>query len=326
MSLKHFTNISDLGPSGFEQVLELALDLKKKGFANRFQGKLLGQVFFNPSLRTRTSFEAAMLREGGASIVLEIGAGTWKLESEEGVRMDGDKAEHIKEAAPVLSRYVDALGIRTFSSGISDAEDDLDTILQGFRKYATVPVVSMESAREHPCQGLADMLTLKERFGNLKGLPVTLSWAPHIKPLPKAVPNSFLLSAIAAGCEVRIAHPEGYELAPSVLAEAESYAKQSGGSFKVYSNREEALQNSVCLYPKAWRPNTPELPLELPNWIASLKDFEIMDQKAVLMHCLPTRRGLEIANELLDSDKSVVTDEAENRLHAQRAILHEVWK
>ncbi|MFY2557102.1 N-acetylornithine carbamoyltransferase, partial [Corallococcus terminator] len=222
--MKHVTHIKDLGPAGVEAVLAQAAAWKKTPPGRHLEGNILGMVFFNPSLRTRTSFEAVMLRGGGNAIILDVGSGVWKLEHREGAVMNLDRAEHLKEAAPVLSRFVDMLGVRTFSQGGGDEEDEVDPIINAFRKWATVPVVSMESAREHPCQGLADVLTLRETFGSTQKLPVTLTWAPHIKPLPKAVPNSFLLSAAAAGCEVRVAHPPGFELHPSVRAEAEAYA------------------------------------------------------------------------------------------------------
>ena len=213
--MRHLTRIQDLGPQGVETILAQAAAWKRQAPGPVFQNRLLGMVFFNPSLRTRTSFEAVMLRSGGHAIVLDVGNGVWKLEDRVGAVMNGDRAEHIKEAAPVLSRFVDMLGVRAFSGGGGDEEDEQDSVINAFRRHATVPLVSMESAREHPCQGLADMLTLRENFGSTKKLPVTLTWAPHIKPLPKAVPNSFLLSAAAAGCEVRVAHPPGFDLHPA---------------------------------------------------------------------------------------------------------------
>ena len=156
----------------------------------------------------------------------------------------------------MLSRFADMLGVRAFSQGGGDEEDEQDGVINAFRKHVTVPLVSMESAREHPCQGLADALTLRENFGSTKKLPVTLTWAPHIKPLPKAVPNSFLLTAAAAGCEVRVAHPPGFELHPKVRAEAEAYAKATGGSVTYTHDQDEALEGSRAVYAKAWGPAT----------------------------------------------------------------------
>jgi N-acetylornithine carbamoyltransferase len=327
--VKHFTHIADLGVSGVASVLDEALAWKKEGPGAHLAGKLLGMVFFNPSLRTRASFEAAMLRGGGNAIVLDVGNGIWRLEDRSGAVMDGDRPEHIKEAIPVLGRYADALAVRTFGALADDDADAMDPVLNAFRELAGVPVISMESAREHPCQGLADLLTLRENFGNPKGLPVTLTWAPHIKPLPKAVPHSFLLTAAAAGCEVRVTHPPGFDLHPAVLDEARAYAKASGGSVKVTHDRQAALAGSRAVYAKAWGPNTTVIsPAEAPAHIAKHRDW-IMDPKVlalakdpVFLHCLPVRRNVEVADAVLDGPSSRVIDEAENRFHVQRVLLH----
>lgn len=327
--MKHVTHIADLGPAGVADVLNTAMNWKRKGPGQHLKDKILGMVFFNPSLRTRTSFEAAMLRGGGHAIVLEVGGGVWKLEDREGVIMDQDRTEHLKEAVPVLGRYVDFLAVRSFSSGAGDDEDVIDPVINGFRKYSEVPVVSMESAREHPCQGLADVLTLKERFEELRGLPVTLTWAPHMKALPKAVPNSFLLSAAACGCDVRVAHPEGFDLHPEVMAQANALAASTGGAVRVTHDQREALEGSVCIYAKAWGPSTAIHPdpsthaamLRKPEWAPTLAHFDGMREDAVAMHCLPVRRNLEVMDDVLDSPRSAVIDEAENRFHVQRVLL-----
>ncbi|RKH55345.1 N-acetylornithine carbamoyltransferase [Corallococcus llansteffanensis] len=328
--MKHVTRIQDLGPEGVEAVLSQAAAWKQKDPGALFPGKILGMVFFNPSLRTRTSFEAVMLRAGGHAIVLDVGSGVWKLEDRPGAVMNADRAEHIKEASPVLSRFVDMLGIRTFSQGGGDEEDEADPVINAFRKWATVPVVSMESAREHPCQGLADALTLRETFGTTKKLPVTLTWAPHIKPLPKAVPNSFLLSAAAAGCEVRVAHPPGFDLHPAVRAEAEAYAKATGGSITYTHDQDEALVGSRAVYAKSWGPtaataNSPAdvaaLLASYSGWMPTRRHMAKAAKDAAFLHCLPVRRNVEVADEVLDHASSRVVDEAGNRYHVQRALL-----
>lgn len=327
--MKHFTHIADLGVAGTASVLDEALAWKKQGPGAHLAGKLLGMVFFNPSLRTRASFEAAMLRGGGNAIVLDVGNGVWKLEDRIGAVMDGDRPEHIKEAIPVLGRYADALAVRTFGALANDDADALDPVLRAFRELAGVPVISMESAREHPCQGLADMLTLREQFGATRGLPVTLTWAPHIKPLPKAVPHSFLLSAAAAGCEVRVVHPPGFDLHPAVIDEARVYAREAGGSVSVGHDRATGLAGSRVVYAKAWGPNTTVVsPTEAPAHIAKHRDW-IVDSKVlaaardpVFLHCLPVRRNVEVADAVLDGKASRVIDEAENRFHVQRVLLH----
>lgn len=328
--MKHFTHIADIGVDGVASVLDQALAWKKQGPGAHLAGKLLGMVFFNPSLRTRASFEAVMLRGGGNALVLDVGNGVWKLEDRAGAVMDGDRPEHIKEAIPVLGRYADALAVRTFGALQDDDADASDPVLNAFRALAGVPVISMESAREHPCQGLADLLTLRENFGATKGLPVTLTWAPHIKPLPKAVPHSFLLTAAAAGCEVRIAHPPGFELHPGVVEEAQAYAKASGGSLTFTHDRQEALIGSRAVYAKAWGPSTALVPaaeaavrvVQHKDWILDAAAMAAAARDAVFLHCLPVRRNVEVADAVLDGPQCRVIDEAENRFHVQRVLLH----
>ncbi|MFI4967367.1 MAG: N-acetylornithine carbamoyltransferase [Gammaproteobacteria bacterium] len=327
--MRHFTRIADLGVEGVASVLDEAMAWKRQGPGAHLAGKLLGMVFFNPSLRTRASFEAAMLRGGGNALVLDVGNGVWKLEDRVGAVMDGDRPEHIKEAIPVLGRYADALAVRTFGALVDDDADALDPVLNAFRELAGVPVISMESAREHPCQGLADLLTLRENFGDTRGLPVTLTWAPHIKPLPKAVPHSFLLTAAAAGCEVRVTHPPGFDLHAGVLAEAKRYAQAAGGSVTVTHDRQAALAGSRAVYAKAWGPDTLQVPSDTaPARIAQHRDW-LVDPKVlaaakdpVFLHCLPVRRNVEVADAVLDGPSSRVIDEAENRFHVQRVLLH----
>ena len=324
--MRHFTRLADLGPDGLRLVLDQARAWKRNPPGAHLSGQLLGMVFFNPSLRTRASFEAAMARGGGRSIVLEVGGGVWKLEDRIGAVMDQDRAEHVKEAVPVLGRYVDLLAVRTFATCADDGEDVRDPVMQAFRDYSTVPVISMESAREHPCQGLADLLTITETFGDTRRLPVTLTWAPHIKPLPKAVPHSFLLTAAAAGCEVRVAHPPGFDLHPEVMAEAQAWAKATGGSITVTHDQRAALAGSRAVYAKAWGPAVPG-PLAAdavrshPAWMVDLPHLQQAAPGAILLHCLPVRRNVEVGDAALDSPASRVVDQAENRFHVQRVLL-----
>lgn len=327
--MQHFTRFSDLGVVGMDNILSRALAWKQSEPGAHLAGKVLGLVFFNPSLRTRTSFEAAALRGGGNVIVLEVGNGVWKLETRTGVVMDGDRPEHIREAIPVLGRYVDALAVRSFAELQDDNIDAADELMNAFRDLSGVPIISMESAREHPCQGLADLLTVREHFGETRGMPVTLIWAPHIKPLSKAVPHSFLLSAAAAGCDVRVVHPPGFDLHPEVLAEATAYADESGGSLRVLHDRETALAGSRVVYAKAWGPMTrlistdeaPEYMATYGNWMAWNDTLKQAAHDAIFMHCLPVRRNVEVADEVLDGPASCVVDEAENRFHVQRILL-----
>jgi N-acetylornithine carbamoyltransferase len=324
--VKHATRLSDLGLEGVDRILATAKAWKNKPHPKHLRDKILGMVFFNPSLRTRASFEAVMARGGGSTIVIEAGSGSWKLEDRVGAVMDGDRAEHLKEAVPVLSRYVDALAVRSFAGGTNDDADHDDAVMRAFQQYATVPTISMESAREHPCQGLADLLTIEEQFESGRALPVTLTWVPHIKPLPKAVPNSFLLTAAARGCDIRVAHPKGFELHPDILREAQPYAAANGGSISFFHEQDAALSGSRAVYAKAWGPATsarlePEAVREHADWMMTPQQMAKAADDAIFLHCLPVRRNLEVADGVLDGKWSRVIDQAENRFHVQRALL-----
>jgi N-acetylornithine carbamoyltransferase len=324
--MKHATRLSDLGLEAVHQILSVAKTWKGRPHPRHLQDKLLGMLFFNPSLRTRVSFEAVMARGGGSAVVMEAGNSTWKFEDRPGAVMDADRAEHLKEAVPVLCRYLDALAVRTFADGVDDDADNDDAVIRAFRQYATVPIVSMESAREHPCQGMADLLTIEQHFGSAKGLPVTLTWAPHIKPLPKAVPNSFLLTAAALGCELRVAHPRGFELHPDVVREAENYSAASGGTVSVVHDQYSALNGSRAVCAKAWGPATSsalgsDVVRQHADWMVSPDHMERAAHDAIFLHCLPVRRNVEVADAVLDGPRSRVVDEAENRFHVQRALL-----
>lgn len=329
----HFTRAADLGPAGVLDVLDAALAAKRSPAHRGFAGRILGMLFFNPSLRTRASFEAAMQRGGGGAVVLDVGGGVWKLETRAGAVMNGDRAEHVREAVPVLGRYVDALAVRTFAALEDDAADAADPVIGAIRALSNVPVLSMESAREHPCQGLADLLTVRECCGATRGVPVTLCWAPHVKPLPKAVPHSFLLTAAAAGCDVRVAHPPGFELHPEVVREAQAYAAQSGGSVRTFERAEPALAGSRVVYAKAWGPATGAAPAQdaaaairaHADWQVCAATLARAADDAVFLHCLPVRRNVEIADEVLDGPASRVVDQAENRLHVQRVVLERLF-
>ena len=324
--MNHFTRISDLGPTGVKEILATAAEWKRHRPAAIFHDRILGMVFFNPSLRTRASFEAAMLRHGGHAIVLEVGAGTWKLEDRDGAIMNEDRQEHVREGVPVLGRYADILAVRTFSHGDGDDVDEVDPVINAFRRFSTVPVLSMESAREHPHQGLADLLTIQEAHGSTR-VPVTLTWAPHVKSLPKAVPNSFLLTAAACGAEIRVAHPKGYELSAEVRAEAEAYAATTGGKITYMNDQDAALEGSAAVYAKAWGPSTqsglPPAPMaDLGAWMPTAAHMQKAAKEVIFTHCLPVRRNLEVHDSVLDGPWSHVVDEAENRFHVQRATIH----
>ena len=323
--MRHFTHLRDLGAARAQALIEKALSWKQEAPSDLMRGKILGMVFFNPSLRTRTSFEAAMIRLGGSAIGLEVGNGVWKLETQDGAVMNADRAEHVREAAPVLSRYVDALGVRSFADAVDDAADEADQVINAFRAHAQSPVISLESAREHPCQGLADLLSVREQFGATRGVPVCLSWAPHVRGLPRAVPNSFLLSAAAMGCEIRVAHPQGYALSAAVREEAEAMSKSTGGSIRYFDDPAQARNGAKVLYAKAWGATDtsaePPSASSLAHWMPTSSHFDDMDARAIFLHCLPVRRNVEVHDSVLDGLHSRVIDNAENRFHVQRVAL-----
>ncbi len=325
--MKHFTHLRDLSLSTISSLLARAGELKAGDKSHVMRDKLLGLLFMDPSLRTRTSFDAAAIKLGGQAISLDVGGsgGVWALEYLDNVIMNGDKPEHIKEAAGVLSQYVDVLGVRAFSHGEGLASDEADRVINAFRKHSKVPVISLESAREHPCQGLADMLTAYEHFGDLKNVEIALTWAPHVKSLPRAVPNSVLLTAASLGAKIRVAHPLGYALAPEVTAEAQRLADQSGGKIDFHTNQASALKNAQIVYAKSWGqtdalvapPNDPSL----SSWMLTDAHFAQAHKDAKFLHCLPVRRGVEVSHEVLDGPHASVLQEAGNRLWVQMAAL-----
>lgn len=327
---RHWLSFRDHEPGELAELVKSAREIKAgrdQFAADALFGRILGMVFFNPSLRTRVSFEAAMMRLGGHAITLNVGGDAWNLEHRDSVVMDGAAAEHIREAAPVLSRYCNILGVRTFAGMKSAADDAQDALLRAFARFATVPVVSLESATEHPCQALADWMTIEERFGSTAGRRFTLSWAPQAKPTPMAVPHSAALCAAAAGMHLTIAHPPGYELNADVLHCAKSWCDQAGTSFTLTHDQAVACDGADVLYVKSW--GSPqyydnadaqrESFVRYANWMVTRR--HLSTPQMVLMHCLPVRRNVVIADEALDDSRCIVVDQAENRMWAQTAIL-----
>ena len=328
--MKNFDSFFDHEPTAIRMIVEDALAIKQgRKTPKNIAGKTLGMLFFNPSLRTRVSFELAMQKFGGHAISLAAGGDTWTLEFGENALMNGTTVEHVKDAAKVLSRYVDALAIRSFGALKSLDEDLKESVLRGFEKYSDVPVVSMESASEHPAQALADMMTIRERHGNER-VKFVLSWAPHIKALSMAVPHSALLAAAHLGHDVVIAHPHGFDLAPQFVKHATAVSEQFGGSVSITNNQSDALYGATVVYAKNWAPSaaygSPDL---LSSMLAQHNDWLITGDKIknakTLLHCLPVRRNLEVADDALDSPQSAIYDEAENRLWAQTALLDTIF-
>jgi len=330
----NFLKTSDFSRVELEEILESALQFKS-GATNEkpLSGKSVALVFFNPSLRTRASMQVGVYELGGNAVILEPGSSSWTLEHRDGVVMDGDKTEHLKEFVGVLERYAGAIGVRTFAE-LKDWElERTEPVLSAFARYAAKPVVNLESAMHHPCQAMADMMTIRQKFGKAKK-KVLLTWAWHPKPLPMAVPNSFALAAAQFGHDLRIAHPKGYELDAELMNEIEIQAKENGGSVKIVNETEAAFAETEVVYAKSWGSfrhyGNPEEDLReraayREKWIVDEAKMRLTND-AIFMHCLPVRRNVIVTDGVIDSPNSVVIDEAENRLHVQKAIMAKLIK
>ncbi|MEP6571438.1 MAG: N-acetylornithine carbamoyltransferase [Gemmatimonadota bacterium] len=334
MTKRDFLSVEDWEPGQIQELLALATRIKRGEVSGGLERRVMAMLFMDPSLRTRASFETAMFLHGGHGIVLEPGRGSWALETEPGAVMDGANVEHIIEAARVLGRYADVLGLRSFPRGTDWAVAREDAVLHNFARYCEKPVINMESARRHPCQQLADMMTLKEKLGDPRGKRFVLSWTWHPKALPTAVPASAALAAAHLGMEIVIARPEGYEMDAEDTALIRKIARQNGGQFvHIINDPDEATVGADAIYPKSWGSvklfGHPEEEAELRS---SFRDWKLTARrlrstrggKGVVMHCLPVRRNVEIDDEVLDGPCSAVVDQAENRLHVQRALLLEM--
>lgn len=280
------------------------------------RGKSIGMIFLNPSMRTRISTQRAAHNLGMEAIVFNVDKEGWQLEFEDGVAMNGNKVEHVKEAAAVLGQYFDIIGIRTFPGLANREEDYSEHYINQFVRYAGVPVVSLESATLHPLQSLADMVTIKE-FRTKEKPKVVLTWAPHVKPLPQAVPNSFA-QWMGHWDEVDfvIAHPEGYGL-----------DKRFTRGHVIEHDQDKALEGADFVYVKNWSSYEPygQMPDNSLAWMITNKKLEATNG-AKVMHCLPVRRNLVIADEVLDGPQSIVVQQAGNRVWAAQAVLSDILK
>lgn len=336
LSRRDFLNTADLPQAEILALIDLALSFKSGNVPKSLADRTLATLFFNPSVRTRVSFATAMFKLGG--MALDISSqDAWAFEFAEGAVMDGATIEHVKEVAPVLSRYCDALAIRCSELVTKSAESaksgtwesaKQDMVLNSFAQYATVPVINMESNMYHPCQGLGDAVTIKEKLGKTQGKKYVLSWAYHPKALPMATPNSQVLAACDLGMDVVLTHPHGWELDDEVLAQAQQRVQQSGGSFAVEYDQQAAFKDAQVVCAKSWGALNyygnweAEKPLRngLKHWILDEAKMQRTDN-ALFMHCLPVRRNVEVSDGVLDSPQAIVIDEAENRMWAQMALL-----
>ena len=329
---RNFLTTVDWTRAELDHLIESALLFKRVDDQSRpLAGRSIALVFFNPSLRTRASMQVGIFELGGNAVVLEPGGTSWTLEHRDGVVMDGDKTEHVAEFVRVLGRYVAAIGVRTFAALQNWEAERIDPVLNAFAKYSEVPVINLESAMHHPCQALADMMTIKEKLGEGRK-KVLLTWAWHPKPLPMAVPNSFALAAAQMGHDLVIAHPPGYELDDELTEKIKEQSAAAGGSIRVTNDVAEAFVDTEVVYAKSWgsRKFYGDSDADIAER-AQYRERWIVDEpkmartnNAIFMHCLPVRRNVIVTDGVIDSRQSVVIDEAENRLHAQKAILVEL--
>jgi len=327
--MRKFLTTLDYSRDELNQLIASALHFKQGDDSSKpLAGKSVALVFFNPSLRTRASMQVGIYELGGNAVVLEPGGTSWTLEHRDGVTMDGDKTEHVAEFVRVLERYCSAIGVRTFAALKDWREERVDPVLQAFAKYSAAPVINLESAMHHPCQAMADMMTIREKFGDARKR-VLLTWAWHPKPLPMAVPNSFALAAAQLGHELVIAHPRGYELDEELMETIQGQASTAGGSVSVTSDVDAAFAGAEVVYAKSWGGKNfyGNQELDIAER-AQYRDAWMVDEwkmattnRAIFMHCLPVRRNVIVTDNVIDSPASVVIDEAENRLHVQKAIL-----
>jgi len=329
---KHFLSTIDLSRDRLETLIHYALSFKRGDDQSRpLAGKSVALVFFNPSLRTRASMQVGVHELGGNAVVLEPGGTSWTLEHRRGAVMDSDKTEHVAEFVRVLGRYCCAIGVRTFAAMKDWEAERSDPILQAFSEYSDVPVINLESAMHHPCQAMADMMTIREHLGEGRK-KVLLTWAWHPKPLPMAVPNSFALAAVQMGHDLVIAHPPGYELDDELMGGIRRSAQAAGGSVRLASDVEAAFSGIDVVYAKSWgsrnfygsaEKDITERARYRDKWITDADKMR-RTNSGIFMHCLPVRRNVIVTDEVIDSRRSVVIDEAENRLHVQKAILKQL--
>ncbi len=339
--LREIHRLEDLGPGGIRDIAALAARLRERPEPRALEGKVLALLFLSPSLRTQASFQAAMTRLGGGSFVIAPDRFIHKLEFDPHAVMDGEAAENIAEAVPVLASYGDAFAVRAFA-GLDDLEEDLaDARFERIRALCPKPFLNMESAIRHPCQSLADWLTLDDlgvpgASATRPGRPgrFVLSWARHTKPLPLAVAADTLRMASLRGMDVTVLRPDGFELPESLMGQARELAASSGGRIRETDDRDEALEGAEALYAKSWcgtreygdRDAEKALRTEQTGWTVSEDWFDRAAPGCRFLHCLPLRREVVARAEVLDGARSEVVGQAENRMWAQMAALYRMLR
>lgn len=315
--MKQFISAHDV--KDINAIVEKALLYKADPFKDKTIGvnKRIGCLFLNPSMRTRLSTQIAAQNLGMEAIVFNVGSEGWSLEFEEGAIMNGSTVEHVKDAAPIMGNYFDILAIRTFPTLKSREEDYSEQYIQQFIKYAGIPIVSLESATLHPLQSLTDVITIKETFREPRRPKIVLTWAPHVKPLPQCVANSFAQWINAWGeAEFVITHPNGYEL-----------AEQFTNGARIVHDQNEALKEADYIYVKNWSAyqDYGQVLSTDPSWMLTNDKLKLTNN-AKIMHCLPVRRNIELSDEILDGPNSIITREASNRVWAAQAVLNEILR
>ena len=313
--MRHFTNVKDLG--NLKEAVKEALEVKKNRFAYKHLGKdkTLLMLFFNSSLRTRLSTQKAAMNLGMNVIVLDVNQGAWKLETERGVVMDGDKSEHLLEAIPVMGNYCDIIGVRAFAKFENKEDDYQEKILSQFIQYSGRPVFSMEAATRHPLQSFADLITIEE-YKQKERPKVVMSWAPHPRALPQAVPNSFAEWMNETDYEFVITHPEGYELDPKFT-----------GNARIEYDQRKAFEGADFIYAKNWAayadPNYGKVINTDRRWTVDAEKMALTNN-AYFMHCLPVRRNMIVTDEVIENPRSIVIPEAANREISAQVVLKRI--
>jgi len=329
-AIRHFLNTQDWSRADLDALLIQAASFKRRKLGDALKGRSIALVFFNPSLRTRTSFELGAFQLGGHAVVLAPGKDAWPIEFDLGTVMDGDTEEHIAEVAKVLSRYVDMIGVRAFPKFVDWSLDRQDKVLRGFAENATVPVINMETIT-HPCQELAHVLALQERFGtsDLRGKKYVLTWTYHPKALNTAVANSALTIATRMGMDVTLLCPTPeYLLDERYMGWAAQNVAENGGSLQVSHDIESAYAGADVVYAKSWGALPyfgnwePEKPIRdrYKHFIVDEAKMALTN-RGVFSHCLPLRRNVKATDAVMDSPNCIAIDEAENRLHVQKAVM-----
>lgn len=330
--MKAFHDLADLNSKQVRELLTLARRLQDNPEPRALEGKILALLFMSPSLRTLASFQAAMARLGGGSFVISPDMSIHGLETRPGIVMDGMAAEHTREAIPVIASYADAIGIRAFAERKNLDDDLADREFNEMREHCQVPLINMESAINHPCQSLADWKTLDDLNVPDKGGKFVLSWAYHPRALPLAVPAATVHMAAMRGMDVTVLRPEGFELPAGIMDKARQAASESGGTVTETDKRGDALDGAHIIYAKSWsstkhygnRVADEEHRRDLTDWCIDESWFATARDDCRFMHCLPVRRGVVVADEILDGPRSVVVQEAQNRMYAQMAVLYQI--